>query len=429
MFKKASGTLKPTKLNMISYIFYLFILQSYIGASLTFLGMKKHYLILKILNESTINKTYYMVAYTAIVFPLAMYLVSRLVKVDIGILYDNYLSDEIQVGNKYEDILILIICFICILSVVYTFMIIGYVPLIDMLFHSDSKRFLTDRIILANKFSGNAYIKNILAMTFTPIMSYVTYVYAKVTKDKKWIIMFLIMLACSVLMKTYDYSKSPLAFYIVGFIFLNIIINKVIDRKKLIMFLLAGVVVIVAMYIKMGYYFNTGIHIYNGPLGRVFFTQVATLFLHVDVFPKYLPFLNGRSFYPSILKLLRIAGPHVRSGKVVMAFYNPEGVFNGVAGVMNSLFIGEAYANFGIKGALLAPIYVGILLEAIYIIFLKIKKSPVNIGIFCGLALYLGNATQGGFFDFIYSSSILSIILLLLLIYASNYILSKVCKN
>ncbi|PRR76812.1 hypothetical protein CLLI_27420 [Clostridium liquoris] len=415
LFKKASGTLAPNKLNMISYIFYLFIVQTYIGASLIFLGLRKHYLVEKILNPSTIDKTYYMVAYTAIMFPLVMYLTAKLIKVDIGKSYNDYLKKNIEViDEKYEFITVLTVCIICIFSVIYMFIKIGYVPFIDLVLHNDPHRFMTKRIELTNNFPGNQYIKNIIAMNFTPILSYITFVYAKNTKKAKWIILFLIMFVCTVFVKTYNYSKSPLAFYIFGFVFLLIITSKGISKKNLIKVFIASIAVIVVMYLKIGYYFNSGLHIYSGPLGRIFYTQVATLFLHVDLFPAFLPFLHGKSLYPTILHLLGSNETYVRSGKIVMDFYNPEGVFNGVAGVMNTIFIGEAYANFGMIGTIIAPIYVGIVCQLVFILFLKMKKTPINIGFFVSIILTFGTMSQAGFTDFIYNSTVISVFLLLL---------------
>ena len=48
-----------------------------------------------------------------------------------------------------------------------------------------------------------------------------------------------------------------------------------------------------------------------------------------------------------------------RSARVIMEYLNPEGVVSETTGVMNSLYMAEAYANFGNLGLLLSPIIVG----------------------------------------------------------------------
>lgn len=90
-----------------------------------------------------------------------------------------------------------------------------------------------------------------------------------------------------------------------------------------------------------------------------------------------------------------------------MNFFSPEKVVGGTAGVMNSLFVGEAYANFGMKGVILSVVYVGILLSIIFIFFMKSKKTPINIVLYITITSMLASASQGGFVDFVYNSNII----------------------
>ena len=70
LFSKAAGSLNLKKLNIISFVFYNMIIFSYIGASCVFLGFRDHYLIAKIKDDSIVLKTYLIIAYTMIFFPL-----------------------------------------------------------------------------------------------------------------------------------------------------------------------------------------------------------------------------------------------------------------------------------------------------------------------------------------------------------------------
>ena len=54
---------------------------------------------------------------------------------------------------------------------------------------------------------------------------------------------------------------------------------------------------------------------------------------------------------------------------------------------------------------------------------MRIKKTPVTIAMFAMITQYMGNASQGGFVDFVYNFSIVAIILgCLILIYLENLI-------
>ena len=70
LFKKAVGTLNPGKLNIISYVYYIFMLQSFAGAALILLGNDKHYTLNYLLNrEESIRITISVIFLTAVLLP------------------------------------------------------------------------------------------------------------------------------------------------------------------------------------------------------------------------------------------------------------------------------------------------------------------------------------------------------------------------
>src|SRR5688572_19267730 len=79
LFKKAAGTLSPTKLNMISYIFYFnIIIQSFIGVTLGILYLDNHYLIYKLQDFDLRFNVWVSVLYVMIAMPLGMLLVNKI---------------------------------------------------------------------------------------------------------------------------------------------------------------------------------------------------------------------------------------------------------------------------------------------------------------------------------------------------------------
>ena len=179
--------------------------------------------------------------------------------------------------------------------------------------------------------------------------------------------------------------------------------------------------ILVILYRVMGFQ-GSFLDIYNGILGRTFFTQVGTLTYHFDLFTNVFEPLNGRSLPPTILSLIgQNPDEHLRSAKLVMDFYGSEHVAEGTAGVMNACFLGEAYANWGWIGCLLSIVYVGLYLSLAFLLILRIKKTPVTI---CMLAIFtqtIGAMTQGGFVDFVYSISMILVLFgCLFLIYLDN---------
>nr|WP_243118015.1 O-antigen polymerase [Hathewaya histolytica] len=432
LFYKASGTLNLQKLNIISYLFYLFIMHDFLGASLVYLGLTDHYLIRKITSHSTIDKTYYIICFVAIALPLSMVIISKILKVDVRKQYNTYLKSEVNLENEnYIFLITLVISFICIFFSSLMFLKMGRIPLLDLIFNRKLSNTGVQRIYISNANFINPYIRNILVLGFTPLLSYFSYIYYKCTRSRSWCILFYVLFIFSLCIKTYNYAKSPVITYMFIFLLINIVIKGRIKRKSLIIFTILSAFALIIIYIKFGYVSDKFIDIYNGPLGRVIFTQIATLFLHVDLFPMYIPYLSGRSFSPTILKIFYPGARHIRSGRAVMKFYSPEKVVAGTAGVMNTLFVGEAYANFGMYGVILGTLYVGVLFELIFIFFIKRQKTPINIIMYIFLTFSLVSSSQSGFVDYIYSFSIISSLGLLIFILISSKLLAKkqYCRN
>ena len=136
----------------------------------------------------------------------------------------------------------------------------------------------------------------------------------------------------------------------------------------------------------------------------VVFTQVGTLSYVFDLFPEHIPFLEGRSLAGNILRLLgKNPEEHLRSAKLIMDFYGSEKVYDGTGGVMNSIFVGEAYANWGWVGIIGSILWVGIVIGVLSVMIVKMKKNAVSITFFATITTKIGNTAQGGFCDFIYN--------------------------
>ena len=76
LFRVAAGSLKITKLNMISAIYYYLLVFTFIGGSLTYLGMHDHYMVKQwVENPENIDRAYYAMAYAMIMLPLMLIVV------------------------------------------------------------------------------------------------------------------------------------------------------------------------------------------------------------------------------------------------------------------------------------------------------------------------------------------------------------------
>lgn len=419
LFAKVSGTLNPGKLNIISYVYYIFMLQSFVGAALISLGFDKHYTLGYLLNyKSSISVTVTSIFLTAILFPLSILIFQKILKFNIKKEYSQFLKKD--VAKTYSDVTWILFCIgsaLCILLLIIFLIKIGYIPVWRLIHAPDEFNFATERVRISSISVVNSYVTNIMILMMIPLLSYVSFAYMLTTKKKRWMILFAVLFIAAGICKTYKFEKSPIVFHLLIYVLILIYLKGGI--KFIYMLITGGAMggILVASYFLSGFSGNL-LDIYNGPLGRTLFTQVGTLSYCYDLFPNVFDFLNGRSFSPTVLQLIGMdPEAHLRSAKLTMAFYGSEKVYDGTAGVMNTLFIGEAYANWGYLGVIFSVLWVAFIITILLWVILKIKKTPSSISLLAILTIRIGTMLQGGFCDFIYSFDLIFTILLMFGIY------------
>ena len=247
LFKKVSGSLEVTKLNMISWIFYFqLLLQCFIASVLTLNGWNDHY-VLSTASAEAILYGSLAIQYTMVALPLGMWIGCVLLGSSSNtVLFDRFLKKDITFvfDDKDNDIIFVLYLFslIAVFSVLYVIFTVGKVPLFSIFSNLDSLDIANMRQSASRNFSGLVLVKNIFAIMLTPLLAYISYCYWQFNKNRKNLIWFLIMLFSSIVILTYDLSKSPVIFFSVGFIFLKVFIDGGVKKKFVIIFSLTVVV-------------------------------------------------------------------------------------------------------------------------------------------------------------------------------------------
>lgn len=409
LFRKAAGTLNIGKLNVISCIYYLFMLQTFVGISLIMLGYNKHYTLNYLLNrDRSCEITFWAVMFCSVIFPLFIFLWLKIFRIKPSFDYKNYLRKKTETGKDWISFGI-----ICIISVVALIMLviflrkIGYVPLLMFVHAPEGFSMALERTRISGMYIFSPIITNILVLTMIPLLSYMAFSYALTFRTKKWCVLSAVLFLASLVVKTYKFEKSPVLFYIMVFVLIYVYSRGGINQT--VMLVIGGVLlaILLVIYRIMGYS-GDFLDIYNGVLGRTLFTEVGTLAYAFDLFPGIFGFLGGRSLSPTVLKLLgKDSALHLRSAKLVMEFYGADKVYDGTAGVMNTHFMGEAYANWGYSGVLFSMLWVAFIVSLVFSIVLKLRKTPISIAYLAVMTVRLATTTQGGFVDFIYNFDLL----------------------
>lgn len=437
LFKKASGNIKINLLNISSFSFYSLMIFEFIGVTLVYLGFKDHYLIKRITDNSIINITYWSMAYTMIILPITMIIINKYI-FKINKINEEYIkninSEVVAEKKQFKDrvfICVIIGSIICLMATIYVFYHIGYIPLFKYL--DSGFDFATERINIGRNFEGNLYIKNIVMIILTPIFSHIAYIYMRTTKEKRWKVLFAVLFILNIFIKTYDFSKAPIIYYICYFFIIEIMLGETFKLRKILPYIISVILLVIILYSIIFNYSGSWISLSSGPTARILMAQAGTLFLHFDAFPSKIEYLNGHSFPPFMSILWGDGDYDIRSGREVMEIYNSSAIKNGTAGVMSTMFMGEAYANFGFWGIAISPIVVGIILSTIFCIYLKSKKTPLNILLYLECFIIFTSALQGGFVEFFYN---VGLIIVLIMIFAikkfsswNNNFKTTICKK
>lgn len=358
------------------------------------------------------------IQYTMIAMPFGMLIINLLHGyISNHKLFLSYINSPIITSTSRKDTFVkyplYILSLISLLSIIYTFISLKTIPIIAAFQGLDASSLAALRQQAYREFEGSDTIRNIFGIALTPILSYIAYAYWCLTKSIKDFLWFLILFVFSFFILTFDLSKAPIVFFILGFLFLNVLINGGIKKKTLFFFGVASLALIVSAYVIVARLVDFKI-VFNAIGGRIIFGQAAGTFFSFEYFPSTHDFI-GFSSISKNLSLVFGTDLSERAARIIMTIFNPSGIEAGKAGVMNSLFIAEAWANWGLFGVIIAPVYLGMFVQIIYMFFLKTKKTPIMLGLLTYLSYKL--PITGGFNDFIYDRNLMLIFIIFISIY------------
>lgn len=220
LFSKAAGTLNPGKVNVISYIYYIFMLQTFAGTALILLGFDKHYTLGYLLNrDKSCMITEVVVFGIAIILPAFILLWEKMFRVNMKKQYQEYLKKEIECEK--EDLIFPYFALLsigCIVLLIGLLAKIGYIPLLKLIHASADFDFATERTRIGGLYFIHPYLSNIFVLMMVPLLSYVAFAYMLKTKKIKWTIITIALFISSVIIKTYKFEKSSVVFYFAAFI-------------------------------------------------------------------------------------------------------------------------------------------------------------------------------------------------------------------
>lgn len=389
--------MSPYRLNILSWNFYVqFVLFTFIGATLTVWGVP-HYLI-DLVSVETKRQAYWFITITMISTPLAMviaqqYLFGGNIRTDV----QTYFNGPLQKVNN-QAVYWVILTFVVFLATTYVYLVLRRIPFLILFSNLSSFDLALTRAEAKYNFAGNEYIRNLFSVLLAPLTSYVAYSYYWYYKRPFYRWWFWSTVLITVAALTYNNEKSPIIIYFLSLYFATTFIKGKANKKQLATIGLVTFGLLVATYVLFA---NEAVsqNLFTGIVNRIVLSQYAGVPLTLSAFPRLMPFLWGSSFPAWLASLFN--QEHLASANALNLLYRSRAVEEGTAGVINSFFIAEAWANFGWMGVLIAPVWIGVLMQFIYYKLITAPKTPVNVA----LMTYFMTAfpITGGFVGFVWN--------------------------
>lgn len=240
--------------------------------------------------------------------------------------------------------------------------------------------------------SQNLVVSLLFNVATLTMLNLIAFAMALETKALRWRVLFLSGLAIIAFLAVSRGTVSDIGWYLLGLGVTRSMMGGPFVRP------VEGVAVAALIGVMFSFFKGyadfsltevLGVYVRN----RLVYSQLFGSYLAFDVFPRHQDFLLFSSTGRIIHDLLHL--PFNESyGIVLMQFYNWEGVQAGSAGHMTTNFMGEAWSNFGWVGVVLAPLWVGGVVQCVHRWFIARERSAVHIGIYAYLATSFGYASD-----------------------------------
>ncbi len=427
LFQRAAGSMSVLRLNTISYIFYFQILTTgFVGSVLLALGKIDWHYLAEPLSDGTKTRAWAWVMYSIIALPIAMNMVNAAFKVNARKEFATYIKKPLtfNVGNKQLLIILGAMTLVAMVLIAYVVYYTDNIPLMTLL-KGNLEQARADRVHSGSGFRGSDYIKGLFTQMLVPVFSYFSMIVALNRKKLVFWLFAGVLFALAVFITIYDTQKAPLAFFLLGVLIVYTMVKGGISPMLFAVIVGSGIAAIV-----LGYVFTADANFFDqitryksGFYGRLFISGYMAFPLSLEFFPSV---FNDTTVHLSgiPLPILRHFGiHHVESARLLMTQINPEGVADGTANLVSGYYMGEAWANYGYAGLIVAPFVVGVVVQLVHVYLLRNAKHPLLIAFYAYVTVkwLLG----AGFVTFLYLKIIMFPFIMYLLVRGALYLFRR----
>ena len=396
IYRLAAGDVVLGKLNMLSYAFYVLVFQGWSGGVIVTVGWEFGAFDPQIFNNivgerATKVELWAWLMWMFIGVPFGALMMNQITRTgSMTRRMEHYRASPLKIQD-YEMPLFsaCAIMGILILAITgYRLYVMDDLPVLNILNTGDVESTLRmRRVFRVGTGFGTEVLSSIFSSTVIAWMSYVAYAVAGVTKLLRWRVLFAVTFIGSILLLLANTTVSPIFIFLLGFIIVRSVMGFKVWRLTEVAAALGLLVLMLIVFKNQDRIILKALH--EAILGRIISGQLLGFYMARNVFPNLEPFIGFASTGTKIHELMGLPiSPSY--GILTMLHYNSIGVESGTAGHMTTIFMGEAWANFGYFGLVIAPLWVGAFVQAMNLWFISRPKTMVNVGLYAALATTCG---------------------------------------
>ncbi|MGB9859404.1 MAG: hypothetical protein ACPLQP_05660 [Moorellaceae bacterium] len=392
-------------------------MQLLVGSTIVVNNWERHYIISTI-EDSMVRLTVYLISVFLIVgYPLIGLFVNAVLNFDPHKEVKEYFKKPLCSVIEPKDRAMAMVFFLflvgSIIVVMHIYLAMPAFPL-DVVLHGTDLEKALFRSKMRFDFEGNIYVYNLYGKTLIPVLSFISVAYTSLLPRKIiWRFYSFLLIVLSMLALTADLQKAPLLLYFIGLFVLWTWLKGGFNFSRMFFLSLISMAVIIVLYVTFSGSDSLIVGI-RSALYRLMLGQIGPLYIFFDYFPDKHSFVIGGDLPEWMTDILGIE--HTNTSRMIMEYFNPEGIKAGTAGLMNTIFIGQAYANFGPLGVAIFAIYIFALLQFIFIAFIRLPKTPIFVGVFAYLTTEVPMMLMRGALEFVYNPRFLFLVLTLSII-------------
>ena len=270
------------------------------------------------------------------------------------------------------------------------------------------------RANMGNAFDGKYHWYRLFMRDFLNIVSVALFGFYLFRKKLFYLFIFIISFFIGCFSMTMATEKGPIMWYLVSLLLMYILLreNGRFKVKHIIGIGVFGLLLLGFIYVSFMNSQDVLMGMKNA-LSRITTGQMQPLYHYLEIFPKDIDFVGGRSF-PNPGGLVPYE-PFILP-KEVFAHIFPEQLNSGIVGSMPTFFWGEMYANFGYVGVILPPFFIGYFLFGLNIFLFRLPKTPILLSFYIWISLHYFWLSGKSLTNFIVDTNMFVVFLFLIII-------------